>query len=158
MTLLLKMHFCNEVPRTFPTPTDMPLDCTKHPGKNWGLAIGSLAWGGGGSGRIPANRRRSRPGRWWGSTTRSPRAQGWPKLGRGSRQHGNTARTGGGGRSGWCYQRGRLPTCQQAEAMSHLRARGGVGSVGQRWKARENRSSFKRRPWRRLWQWRHARR
>jgi hypothetical protein len=64
VTLLLKMHLCNEVPRTFPTLTDMPLDCTKHPRRNWGLAIGSLAWGGGGSGRIPADRRCSRPGRW----------------------------------------------------------------------------------------------
>jgi hypothetical protein len=45
VTLLLKMHLCNEVPRTFPTITNMPRDRTKHPGRNWGLAIGSLAWG-----------------------------------------------------------------------------------------------------------------
>jgi hypothetical protein len=45
----LKFLFCSEVPRTFPTLTDL------------GVAIGSLAWGGGGSGRIPASRRHSRP-------------------------------------------------------------------------------------------------
>jgi hypothetical protein len=151
------MHFCNEVPRTFPTLTDMPLDCTKHPGRNLWLAIGSSAWGGGGSDRVPANRRRSRSGRWWGSTTRSPRVQGWPKLGQGSRRRGCTARTGGGGRSVRCCRRGRLPACQQAKAMSHLRARGGIGCVGPRRKAQEKGSSFKRRPWRWLWQWRRVR-
>jgi hypothetical protein len=157
VTLLLKMHFCNEVPRTLPTLTDMPLNCTKHPGRNWGLAIGSLAWGSGGSGRIPANRRRSRPGRWLGSTIGSPRAQGWPKLRRGNRQRGRTARTCGGRRDGRCCRQGRLPACQQAKAISHLQTRGGVGCVGRRRKSREKGSSFKQRPWRRLWQWWFAR-
>jgi hypothetical protein len=52
--LLLKVPFCSEVPRTFPTLIDMPLVHSWDSGKIWGLAIGSLAWGGGGSGRIPA--------------------------------------------------------------------------------------------------------
>jgi hypothetical protein len=40
----------------------MPLVHGWDSGKIWGLAIGSLAWGGGGSGRIPVSRRRSQPG------------------------------------------------------------------------------------------------
>jgi hypothetical protein len=45
--LLLKFPFCNGVPRSFPTFTNIPLDYTEHPGKIWGLAMLPLAIGGG---------------------------------------------------------------------------------------------------------------
>jgi hypothetical protein len=41
-TLLLEIHFRNEVPGTFLSRTDMPLVHGWDPGKIWGLAIGSL--------------------------------------------------------------------------------------------------------------------
>jgi hypothetical protein len=50
--LLLKFPFCNGVPRSFPTFTNIPLDCTVNPGKIWGLAMLPLAMGGGAA---PAN-------------------------------------------------------------------------------------------------------
>jgi hypothetical protein len=42
MTLLLEIHFRDEVPVTFLSHTDMPLVHSWDPGKIWGLAIGSL--------------------------------------------------------------------------------------------------------------------
>jgi hypothetical protein len=56
--------------------------------------------GGGGAGRIPVSRPRSRSGEWWGTTTCSPRAWGWPELGRRSCRSGRTAMAGGAGRGG----------------------------------------------------------
>jgi hypothetical protein len=41
-------------PVTFQSLTHPPLDHTKLPGKTWGLAMGSLAVGGGGFAGIPA--------------------------------------------------------------------------------------------------------
>jgi hypothetical protein len=61
--LLLEIRLYTETPGSFLSLTDIPLDRTKHPRRNWGLGIESLAWKGGGSGRIPVSRRRSRPGR-----------------------------------------------------------------------------------------------
>jgi hypothetical protein len=54
-------------PVTFQSLTDLPLDRTKLPGKTWGLAMGSLAVGGGGLTGIPAAPA-ALPvgGRWWG--------------------------------------------------------------------------------------------
>jgi hypothetical protein len=52
--ILLKMFFCAGAPRSFSTFTTIPLVCTEHPRKNWGLAILPLAMGGGGAGRNPA--------------------------------------------------------------------------------------------------------
>jgi hypothetical protein len=46
--ILLKMFFCAGAPRSFSTFTTIPLVCTEHPRKNWGLAILPLAMGGGG--------------------------------------------------------------------------------------------------------------
>jgi hypothetical protein len=104
MAILLKFHFCNEVPRIFQCLTDTPLDCTTHPGK-WALAMRPLAIGAARLRPIPANRRRSRPGRWWGSTTCSPRALWWLKFGQRGCRRGRTTGTGGSGRGGWCCRR-----------------------------------------------------
>jgi hypothetical protein len=106
MAILLKFHFCNDVPRTFQSLIDTPLDCTTHPGKKWALAMRPSAIGAARLRPIPVNRRRSLLGRWWGLTTCSPRALWWPKFGRRGRRRGCTAGIGGGGRGGWCYRRG----------------------------------------------------
>jgi hypothetical protein len=70
MAILLKFHFCNEVPRTFQSLTDTPLDCTTHPGKKWTLAMRTLDIGAARLRPIPAHRRRSR----WGGGGARPRA------------------------------------------------------------------------------------
>jgi hypothetical protein len=104
MAILLKFHFCNEVPR-LQSLTDTPLDCTTNPRKKWALTMRPLAIGAARLRPILANWRCSRLGRWWGSTTCSPRALWWPKFGRRGRRRGRTAGTGGGGRGGWCCRR-----------------------------------------------------
>jgi hypothetical protein len=54
-------------PVTFQSLTHLPLDRTKLPGKTWGLAMGSLAVGGGGLAGIPAAPAALPAGeRWWG--------------------------------------------------------------------------------------------
>jgi hypothetical protein len=40
------MYFCAGTPITFQSLTHIPLDCTKLPGKTWGLAMPPLAVGG----------------------------------------------------------------------------------------------------------------
>jgi hypothetical protein len=152
VTLLLKMHLCNEVPRTFPILTDMPLDCPKHPGKNWGLAIWSLAWGGGGSGRIP--RTGGAPSRGGGGARphahlRHMGGRSWDGdvTGVGARRGpAAAAATGGvaGEEGSWLANKRRLClTCELGEAL-------GVSAGDE--KLGKNGSSLKRRQWRRLWQ------
>jgi hypothetical protein len=104
-TLLLEIHFKNEVPGTFLSLTDMPLVHNWDPGKIWGLAIGSLDQFGGAARRISRLRRRIRPGRWWSSTTCSPRTWWRPKLGRRGRRRGRAAAAGGRGCGGLRFHR-----------------------------------------------------
>jgi hypothetical protein len=61
------------------------------------------AVGGGGTGKIPVSRPRSRRGKRWGPTRCSPRVDGWSEWGRrGCRRGGSTAAGGGClGDSGW---------------------------------------------------------
>jgi hypothetical protein len=49
------MHFCAGTPRTFLIFTSVPLDCTEHPEKIWGLAMPPLAVG---AARLRPNRAR----------------------------------------------------------------------------------------------------
>jgi hypothetical protein len=58
------------------------------------------AVGGGGAGRIPASRPRSRPGKRWGVTVGSPRVDGWSELGWGGCRRGGSTAAGGGCRGG----------------------------------------------------------
>jgi hypothetical protein len=84
----------------------MPLVYRKHPRKTRGLAIGALGMGGGGAGRIPASRTRSRPGTQLGMTTCSPRARGRPGFERRRLRQGRTVTADGGGRGGLRLRRG----------------------------------------------------
>jgi hypothetical protein len=128
---LLKFPFCCEVLRPSQNLIDIPLDCMKHRGKTWSLAMWPLAMGAARLWPIPANLRRSRRGRWLGSTMCSPRAQGWPKLGRRGRQRGRTARTRGGVCGGRCCRRGSVWAGQQAALGAPVRPRGSARVV--RW-------------------------
>jgi hypothetical protein len=134
--LLLKFPICTEDPTRIET-SQLRLVYRKHPRKTWPLAIPPLAVGAARLAGIRRDRRRSRPGEGSGSTTCSPRIGWWPQLGWRGRRRGRTVRTGGGGRSVRCCRRGRLPACLQAKATAHVRARGGVGCVGQRRNAQE---------------------
>jgi hypothetical protein len=115
---LLKLLFCAKDPARIWNLTNMPLVHGKHPRTTWGVAIRALAWGGGGAGRISASRPCSRPGKWWGTTLCSPRALGWPELGRGTRRRGRTAKTGGGRRCGLRLRRGRRNAEQRVAAQA----------------------------------------
>jgi hypothetical protein len=135
VTILLKLLFFNETPGCFPGLTHMPLDCTKLPGKTQSLAMRPLAKGAVRLRPILANRRRSRPGKWSGSTISSPRTQGWPKLGRGNRRRGCTARAGGGGRGGSAPATVRAQPRQQAAREGPMGSREGAWVVARPWEA-----------------------
>jgi hypothetical protein len=68
--------------------------------RNRAVQLGPSAVGGGGAGRIPASRPRSRPGRRWGTNTCSPRARGRAGLERESLRRGRAATAGGGTAAG----------------------------------------------------------
>jgi hypothetical protein len=104
--------------------TNIPIVHGKHPRNIRGFAIRALAWGGGGAGRIPASRPRSRPGKRWSTTTCSPRAWGRPELGWRSCRSGRTAMAGGGGRGGSVRQREGLLDRQCASARATTGSRG----------------------------------
>jgi hypothetical protein len=89
---------------------------------------------------ITANRRRSRAGKWSGSTISSPRTLGWPKLGRGNCRSGRTARAGGGGRGGSASATAIAQPGQQAAREGPMGSREGAWAVARPWEA-EGRSS-----------------
>jgi hypothetical protein len=57
--------------------------CAEAPGKKWGLAIGSLGVRAARPARIPANRRRCRPGNRWERSRGPPSVDSRPELGSG---------------------------------------------------------------------------
>jgi hypothetical protein len=126
----------------------MPLVHGKHPRTTWGLAIRALAWGGGGAGRIPASRPRSRPGKRWGMTTCSPRAWGWPELGRRSCRSGRTAMAGGGGRDGSVLATASARLGLQATRIGPTRSRGGSRRIGRTGGWTGRRACRRQRGWR----------
>jgi hypothetical protein len=119
---------------------------TETPAKNQGSAIGSSAVGGGGAGRIPASRPRSRPGRRWGTNTYSPRARGERGVSRetsgdGARRRPAVAPTAGGGPgvgramlcNGWRRKLLWLLGSRPAGLVAPEKGRGGELTVGRQW-------------------------
>jgi hypothetical protein len=71
--------------------------------------------------------RRIRPGRWWNSTTCSPRTRWLPELGRRGRRRGGAAALQLGGRGGSAPATGTAPPGQQAARGGPMEPREGIG-------------------------------
>jgi hypothetical protein len=65
----------------------------------------------------------------------SPRAWGWPELGRGTRRRGRTAKTGGGGRGGSAPATTRARPRQQVAREGLIGSKKGAWAVARPWEA-----------------------
>jgi hypothetical protein len=159
--ILVKIPFCTGDPTKIRNVTTMPLVCNKHPRKTGGLAIGALGMGGGGAGRILVSRSRSLPGRRWGTTTCSHRAQGRLGFERGQLRRGRAATAGGGACDGLRLRWGKCNAEQWMAAQVSMapmdydrkvrragEGRGGEFTGGRQWRARWSGSDGARRAWR----------
>jgi hypothetical protein len=117
-----------------------------------GLQSESWPWGGGDTGRIPASRPRSRPGKRWGTTMCSPMAWGWPELGRRTRWRGRVVKTGGGHRGGSAPAATGAWRRQRVAREGPIGSRKGAWVVARPWEA----GGSAARRWRRGWRGRAA--
>jgi hypothetical protein len=114
------------------TVADRSLVRTKHPVRKLGLAIESLAVGGGGLAGIRRLRRRSRLGKRRGVTVGSPRVDGWPRLGRRGCRRGESTAAGGGCRGGTSSGEDAARGGQQASQGCQVRVGEGAKQLARR--------------------------
>jgi hypothetical protein len=126
--------------------------------RNWDSQLGPSTMGGGGANQIPAGRLHSRSGKRWCTTTCSPRAWGWPELGRRSCRSGRTAMAGGGDRGGSGFRRGWHLARQCATLGGAQGSRGESGTVGRQRELAERWAPRWRRQWRDGQWWRREER